>query len=99
MPQRSPAARTRAQAENQLKCGLCRACQNRSWASPLRCVVASPGIVRVRAGLLLPVAAEAAAPALGLADIDDRPARVLHQVYARPVREPLERSFEFWGHR
>ena len=45
------------------------------------------------AGLLLPVAADAVAQALGLADVDDRAARVLHQVHARPVGQALEGRF------
>ena len=51
-----------------------------------------------RAGLLLPVAPHPAAQALGLADIDDLPARVLHEVHAGPVGQVLEGGFELWGH-
>ena len=51
-----------------------------------------------RPGLLLPVAAHAAAQALGLADVDDLPALVLHEVHAGPVGQVLEGRFELGGH-
>ncbi len=48
--------------------------------------------------LLLPVAPDPAAKALGLAHVQDLAARVLHQVHARPVRESRERCLELRGH-
>jgi hypothetical protein len=48
--------------------------------------------------LLLPVAPDAVAQALGLTHIDHRPAGVLHQVHAGPVGQSRERGFEVGGH-
>ena len=48
--------------------------------------------------LLLPVAPDAVAQALGLADVQDVAPGVLHQVHAGAVRESLERRFEVGGH-
>ena len=48
--------------------------------------------------LLLPVAPDAAAQALRLADVEHRAARVLHQVHARSRRELGEGRLELRGH-
>ena len=49
--------------------------------------------------LLLPVAADAAAQARRLADVQHVPARVLHQVHAGPIGKLLEDRLELRGHR
>jgi len=45
-------------------------------------------------GLLLPVASHPVPQALRLADVQNRPARVLHQVHAGPVRQSFEDGFD-----
>ena len=51
-----------------------------------------------RAALLLPVAADAVAQALGLADVEDVAAAVLHEVDAGAVGQVLEGRLEGGGH-
>ena len=55
-------------------------------------------VARAADDLLLPVAADAVAQALGLADVQHVAPGVLHQVHAGAVRQSLERRFEVGGH-